>query len=60
LPQKKKLLTLLNPFGGGGKAPAKWVKAKQLLDYCHLDIILKHTERINHGFDIVKNEIQIG
>jgi len=60
MPPKKRLLALLNPFGGAGKAPGKWEKAKQLLDYCHVDITLKHTERRNHGYDIVKDEVQIG
>ena len=60
VPQKKRILALLNPFGGAGKAAGKWEKAKLLLDYCHVDITLKHTERRNHAYDIVKDETQIG
>jgi sphingosine kinase len=60
MPEKKRILALLNPFGGGGKAPAKWDKAKMLLDFCHIDVTLKYTERRNHGYDILKDEVQIG
>jgi len=37
---KKKVLALLNPFGGMGLAPRKWEKARQILDLAHLDVTL--------------------
>ena len=59
VPEQKKILVLLNPFGGRGLAATKFEQAKQLLDLCHIDITLKHTERRNHAFDIAK-ELPIG
>ena len=59
VPEKKKILALLNPFGGRGLAAVKFEEAKELLDLCHIEITLKHTERRNHAFDIAK-ELPIG
>jgi len=38
-------LALLNPFGGMGLAPRKWLVAKEIFDLAHVDITLKETER---------------
>ena len=45
LPEKKKILALLNPFGGMGLAPRKWEIAKQITDKAHLELNLLQTER---------------
>ena len=57
LPPKKKILALLNPFGGMGLAPRKWEVAKQIIDKAHIDVTLKETERQMHAYDIVKDEL---
>ena len=41
LVEKKKLLALLNPFGGMGLAPRKYEKAREIFDLAHIDITLK-------------------
>jgi diacylglycerol kinase family enzyme len=38
---KKKVLALLNPFGGMGLAPRKWETAKEILNLAHVEITLK-------------------
>ena len=60
MPVKKRLLALLNPFGGMGLAPRKWVVAKEILDLAHVDVTLKETERQGHAFVILKAEVQPG
>lgn len=60
LPRKKKILALLNPFGGRGLAPRKYEVAMELLNLCHIEVELKHTERRNHAFEIARDEIQVG
>jgi len=60
MPAKKKILALLNPFGGMGLAPRKYNVAKEILDVAHIEITLKETERAGHAFDILKNEVQPG
>ena len=45
LPPKRKMLAFLNPFGGRGRAPQKWREAQEMLDFAHIDVTLKHTER---------------
>ena len=57
LPPKRKVLALLNPFGGRGLAPRKWEKAKEILNLCYIDVTLKHTERAMHAFEITNKEI---
>jgi len=44
-PVKRKYLTLMNPFGGGGGVLAKWGKANKILEKAHIEIVLKETER---------------
>jgi sphingosine kinase len=53
-------LALLNPFGGRGLAPRKWLVAKEFFDLAYIDIELKHTERPMHAHEITKTEIQTG
>lgn len=60
MPRKKKLLALLNPFGGMGLAPKKWEVAKEILNLAHVDITLKQTERAMHAYHILKTELQVG
>jgi sphingosine kinase len=60
MPQKKKILALLNPFGGMGLAPRKYEVAKKILDLAHLEITLQETQRQGHAYDILKNEVQPG
>ena len=52
-------MALLNPFGGQGLAPRKWLVAKEIFDLSHIDVTLKHTERAMHAFEITK-ELQPG
>lgn len=54
---KKKVLALLNPFGGMGLAPRKWEIAKEIIDLAHIDITLKETERAGHAKDICQFEL---
>jgi hypothetical protein len=56
----KRILALPNPYGGRGTGPAKWEQAKKLLDLCHLDITVKHTEYRNHAYEIVNKDISLG
>lgn len=62
MPPKRRILALLNPFGGRGLAPRIWQKAKTLIfdKTNHLDITLRHTERAKHAYDICKDELQVG
>ena len=49
-PDKRKALVLLNPFGGAGTAERNWEeKAKPLLQYAHMDISIRYTERAKHA-----------
>ena len=59
-PPRRKILALLNPFGGRGRAPAKWEIALEILNLAHLDVTLRPTERAMHAYDIVKDELMIG
>jgi len=47
---KRKILVLLNPFGGRGLAAQKFEEAKKIFDLANLDITLKHTERSRHAY----------
>ena len=60
LPYKRKILALLNPFGGRGLAPRIWQKAKEMFLFGHLDVTLRHTEYRNNAKEIVQHQIQIG
>jgi len=57
LPEKRRILALLNPFGGRGLAPRIWEHAKTLLDLGHLDITLRHTEYAGHAKEICRDQI---
>lgn len=50
----------MNPFGGGGGVQEKWEQAKKILDKAHIEIVLRETERANHAYEILKNEVQVG
>jgi len=60
VPPKRKYLALMNPFGGGGGVQEKWEQAKKILDKAHIEIVLRETERANHAYEILKNEVQVG
>ena len=62
MPPKRRVLALLNPFGGRGLGPSIWEKAKtSIFDKAkHLEVTLKHTERARHAYDIAKDELQVG
>jgi len=52
---------LLNPFGGAGIADSNWeTKARPLLEYAHMDITVRYTERAKHAQEICKNQLQQG
>ena len=38
---RKKILALLNPFGGRGLAPAKWETAKEIFNKSHVDVEMR-------------------
>jgi sphingosine kinase len=54
---KRRILALLNPFGGRGMAPGKWQTALQILNLAHVTITLRPTERAMHAYDIAKDEL---
>jgi len=60
LPPKRKILALLNPFGGEGRALEIYAEVKKMLDNAHLDITIVHTERKLHAFDLVKTNLKPG
>ena len=59
-PQKRKVLILLNPFGGAGAARRNWAVVQPMLDKAHLDYDLIQTQHQNHAFEIVNNQLVIG
>jgi len=55
LPEKRKILAFLNPFGGRGLAPRIWQHALTILELGHVSITLRHTEDQNHAKEIVRD-----
>ena len=53
MPQKRKLLVLLNPFSGGGAAARSWELSQPIIEKAHVDITLIRTERAGHAYDFV-------
>jgi sphingosine kinase len=51
-PDQRKVLVLVNPFGGAGAAAQAWIDAKPVLDRAHLTLTVKETERTMHGYEI--------
>ena len=60
LVEKKKVMVILNPFGGAGKAPKKWAEAKEIFDLAHIDYDLRNTDKQGHAYEIMKNEVEVG
>ena len=56
-PEKRKLLVLINPFGGAGAAAAAWNLARPFLEKAHVNLTVKHTEHRNHAFEITNNDL---
>jgi sphingosine kinase len=54
VPLKRKMLVLLNPFGGGGRAIRTWQTAQTMLRDAHIEITEFLTERPKHAFEMVK------
>ena len=50
---RKKFLVLINPFGGGGKAPRVWKKLEPLLRLAGLELEVIRTERAGHASELV-------
>ena len=59
-PQKRKILVLINPFGGAGAAAGNWAVARPMLENSHIDMTVKHTEYQNHAFEIVNGNLNPG
>ena len=58
-PPKRRILVIINPFGGAGAAPRNWLKAKTLFDLASSRISYKtmYTRRIKHAYHYVKSHI---
>ena len=58
-PKRRKILVLINPFGGAGAAPGNWEVAREIFDLApqRVQITVMETERANHAFEYVQ---QIG
>ena len=41
---KRKVLILINPFGGAGAAAGNWVIARPMLENSNIEMTVKHTE----------------
>ena len=48
---------MINPFGGAGAAAANWNIARPFLEKAHVAMTIKHTERRNHAYDIVHDDL---
>ena len=60
MPPKKKILVLVNPFSGRRLAAAKWLIARPILEKAHAELTVIETERANHAYEIVHNDIKQG
>jgi len=60
MPDKRKILILINPISGRGLALRNWTKAKPMVDLGHLEVTLRHTEYQNHAQEIVRDQLKIG
>ena len=59
-PVKRKILILINPFGGAGAAAGNWVIARPMLENSNIEMTVKHTEYQNHAYEIVNGNLQPG
>ncbi len=60
MPPKRKILILLNPFSGHGAAAANWEVARVILEKCYVDMTIIRTERAQHAYEIVHNDLKPG
>mmetsp|Transcript_34564 Transcript_34564/g.33769 ORF Transcript_34564/g.33769 Transcript_34564/m.33769 type:complete len:89 (+) Transcript_34564:566-832(+) len=60
MPPKRKLLVLINPFGGAGAAERNWQLAEVILNKCYVVMTIIRTERAKHAHDIVHNDLRPG
>ena len=56
-PPRRKVLVLINPFGGAGAAARNFETARPLLEDAHIDMTVKWTERAQHAYDICNSEL---
>jgi hypothetical protein len=56
-PPRRKVLVLINPFGGAGAAARNFEMARQLLEDAYIDMTVKWTERAQHAYDICNSEL---
>ena len=56
-PQKRKVLILLNPFGGAGAARLNWALVEPMLEKAHIQYSLVETQHANHAYEIVNAEL---
>ena len=59
-PKKRKLLILLNPFGGAGAARRNWAVVEPYFQKAHLDYQLVETQHAGHAYEIVNTELVAG
>ena len=57
--KQRKMLVLINPFGGGGKAPRVWRQLQPLLETAGLELEVTVTRAAGHAKQIAK-ELEIG
>lgn len=59
---RRKVLILINPFGGAGAATANFEIAQPVLTAARsqIDVTVRRTERANHAFEIVRDELMPG
>lgn len=53
-PKKRRMMILINPFGGAGAAAQAWLDAQPLLTVSHIDLEVTETQRANHAYEIVQ------
>ena len=56
-PPRRKVLVLINPFGGAGAAARNFEMARPLLEDAYIDMTVKWTERAQHAYDICNSEL---
>ena len=60
MPPKRKILVLINPFSGRRQAAANWLIARPILEKAHVEMKVIETERANHAYEIVHNDLKQG
>jgi len=57
-PPKRKVLVLINPFGGAGAAARNWEIARVLMEKAHIELDVLFTERAQHAYDMCNKELK--